>query len=116
MALKENLNKIHFSLSNRFDVELNEKSDIKSGNYIEILIKEDKKELRASIKKADLESSIFNWSYLSNPENSEKLDACSLYDNKFTVNRVSNVDGFLNDVVDIFEKNRFDSDYLEKIK
>jgi hypothetical protein len=106
MTLKENLNKIHFSLSNRFDVELNEKNDLKFGNYIEFSIKEDIKELKAFIRKSDLENSTFSWNYLSNP-----LDIDSTI-----VERSSNIDGFLNDVVDIFEKNRFDSDYLEKIK
>jgi hypothetical protein len=106
MALKENLNKIHFLLSSRFDVMLNEKSDLKFGNYIEFLIKEDNKEIRASIKKVDLENNTFNWTYLSNP-----LDT-----NSTTVERISNVDVFITDVIDIFEKNRFDSDYLEKIK
>jgi hypothetical protein len=106
MALKENLNKIHFLLSSRFDVILNEKSDLKFGNYIEFLIKEDNKEIRASIKKVDLENNTFNWTYLSNP----------LDNNSTIVERLSNVDGFITDVTDIFEKNRFDSDYLEKIK
>jgi hypothetical protein len=106
MKLRENLNKIHFLLSNRFDVALNEKSNLQSGNYIELLIKEDNKEIRASIKKVDLENNTFNWTYLSNP-----LDT-----NSTIVERLSNVDGFINDVTDIFEKNRFDSDYLEKIK
>ncbi len=106
MKLRENLNKIHFLLSNRFDVALNEKSNLQSGNYIELLIKEENKELIISIKKVDLENNNFNWNYLSNP-----LDT-----NSTVVERSSSVDGFLTDVIDIFEKNRFDSDYLEKIK
>ena len=106
MNLKNNLNKIHFELSDKFDVVLNEKSDLKIGNYIEFLIKEGKKELKLIIKKKDLENKIFNWNYLSNP-----LDS-----NSIIVERFSDIDNFLNDVKDIFQKNRFDSDYLEKIK
>lgn len=106
MNLKKNLNKIHFELSDKFDVNLNEKSNLKLGNYIEFLIKEDKKELKLTIKKKDLENKSFNWNYLSNPLNN----------NSDIIERFSNIDSFLNDVTDIFDKNRFDSDYLEKIK
>lgn len=106
MDLKNNLNKIHFELSDKFDVNLLEKSDLKIGNYIEFLIKEDNKELKLIIKKKDLENKSFNWSYLSNP----------IDNNSNIVERFSEIDNFINDVKDIFEKNRFDSDYLEKIK
>lgn len=106
MLLKENLNKLHFNLSNRFDVTINEKSDQSIGQYLELLVTEGNKELKVVITKRELENNTFNWSYLSNP----------LDENSTIVERKSSVNGFFNDVVDIFEKNRFDSDYLEKIK
>jgi hypothetical protein len=106
MIIKQNLNKIHFLLSDKFNVELNEKSDLKIGNYIEFIIREDNKEIKASIKKSELNNNNFNWNYLSNPLNESST----------IVERFSSVDGFINDIVDIFQKNRFDSDYLEKIK
>jgi hypothetical protein len=106
MKIKENLNKIHFLLSDKFDVELNEKSNLKLGNYIEFIIKENNKELKAFIRNIELNKNIFNWNYFSNP-----LDEKSLI-----VERRSSVNNFINDVIDIFEKNRFDSDYIKKIK
>ena len=106
MSLKENINKLHFNLSNRFNVIINEKSDLKLGQYLEILVTEENKELKALVTKKELENNTFNWKYLSNP----------LDENSTIVERKSNIDRFFNDVVDIFEKNRFDSDYLEKIK
>lgn len=107
MKLRENINKIHFELSNQFDsVEINEKSDIKIGSYFEILVKESNKELKLIATKKDLENNNFDWKYLSNPLN----------ENSFLVERTSSVDKFVGDVRDIFEKNRFDSDYLQQIK
>lgn len=104
MNLKENINKIHFELSNQFDsVEINEKSDIKIGSYFEILVKESNKELKLIATKKDLENNNFDWKYLSNPLN----------ENSFLVERTSSVDKFVGDVRDIFEKNRFDSDYIK---
>jgi hypothetical protein len=52
-----------------------------------------------------LENNVFDWTYSSNPlnENSENIE------------RTSSVNGFLNDVSDIFEKNRFSEDYLKKL-
>lgn len=104
MKLRENINKIHFELSNQFDsVEINEKSDIKIGSYFEILVKESNKELKLIATKKDLENNNFDWKYLSNPLN----------ENSFLVERTSSVDKFVGDVRDIFEKNRFDSDYIK---
>ncbi len=106
MKLRENINKIHFELSNQFDsVEINEKSDIKIGSYFEILVRESNKELKLIATKKDLENNTFDWKYLSNPLN----------ENSFLVERTSSVDKFVGDVRDIFEKNRFDSDYLQQI-
>lgn len=105
--LKENINKIHLDTLNSFqEVHIFEKSSLKHGNYIELSINENGKNLVALIKKSDLESNNFNWSYKSNPND----------DNSMLVERNSSVQGFTNDVKDIFEKNRFDSEYIKSIK
>jgi hypothetical protein len=107
MKLRENINKIHFELSNQFDsVEINEKSDIRIGSYFEILVKESNKELKLIVTKKDLENNTFDWKYLSNPLN----------ESSFLVERTSSVNKFVGDVRDIFEKNRFDQSYLQQIK
>lgn len=107
MNFRDNINKIHYNISNSFNkVSINEKSSIEYGNYIELSINESGKDLITIIKKSDLESSEFNWLYKSNP-----------YDKNSTlIERKSSVDNFINDVKDIFEKNRFDSGYIKNIK
>jgi hypothetical protein len=103
MEIKKNINKIHFELSDRFsDVSISEKSEKRFGNHIELTINESDMILKAIISKKDLENDNFSWSYFSNPENEDSL-----------VERFSSVTGFIDDVNDIFEKKRFDSDYLK---
>lgn len=103
MNLKQNINKIHVELDNRFDeVKLVEKSNIELGNYFELECVNENKKLIALITKKSLDSDNFNWKYFSNPDKKD-----------FLVERVSNVETFLNDVEDIFEKKRFDSDYIK---
>jgi hypothetical protein len=104
MSLKQNVNKLHSDLSDKYQVEIQEKFDRYFGNYISLSIKEGNLNLIAKISKKDLESNVFNWVYLSNPEEDNSL-----------VERNSNIDSFVNDVVDIFEKKRFDSEYLKKL-
>ena len=107
MGLKENINRIHSDLlSNYEDVSIVEKNDKNIGNFVELSIKESNKELILKISKVNLESNVFNWSYSPNP-----LDI-----NSYLVERTSSVDKFITDVKDIFEKNRFDLDYINKIK
>jgi hypothetical protein len=53
----------------------------------------------------EIENANFSWNYYANP-----LDENSL------VERVSSIYTFSSDVQDIFEKNRFSSDYLNQIK
>lgn len=107
MSLRENVNKIHVSLSDIFEsVDIFEKESLEYGNYIELSITESNKVVKAIITKRDLENSKFNWKYYANPIN----------ENSDLVDRVSSVDGFINDIKDIFEKNRFNSEYLESIK
>jgi hypothetical protein len=106
MSLKDNVNRLHIELSNTFtQVDIFEKSHIKYGNYIEFSINENGLNLRAIIYKRDLEKNNFEWKYLSNPNNDESI-----------VERNSSTDSFLEDVIDIFYKNRFDSDYINSIK
>lgn len=107
MNFKSNINKIHYELSNCFgEVSVLEKSSLEYGNYIELCINENNKTIKTIIKKPELEFKRFNWLYRSNPNN----------DNSILIERNSSVDGFVEDIKDIFEKNRFDSDYIRSIK
>jgi hypothetical protein len=106
MDLKVNINKIHSDLTNGYeDVSIVEKTDKKFGNYFELSVKENNKDLKIVLSKQSIENQKFNWSYYSNP----------LDENSYLVERSSDINGFIKDVEDIFEKNRFDSDYLEKL-
>lgn len=106
MNFRDNINKIHYQVSNNFsDVSISEKSSLEYGNYIELSINESQRTLVTIIRKSDLESNDFNWLYKSNP----------IDDKSILIERKSSVDNFLNDVKDIFEKNRFDSDYIKSI-
>jgi hypothetical protein len=104
MGFKENVNKIHSDLTSKYDVKI-EEGQSKQGNFIKFSIKEDKKELLVSIYKSSLEKNHFDWVYDSNPLN----------ENNDLVERSSTIDGFISDVIDIFEKNRFSDDYLKKL-
>lgn len=102
MSLKENINKIHYDLTNRFgEVGIIEKSSLKMGNYFELSVLENNKEVKLLIKKTDIENHNFNWLYFSNPLN----------ENSYLVERNSNVDSITLHIQDIFEKKRFDSEY-----
>lgn len=105
MSLKDNINKIHSDLENFEKVSIVEKSSLEYGNYIELSITESKKEVVAIIKKVDLENNTFNWLYKSDPTCNES----------FLVPRTSKTSEFSSDVKDIFDKNRFDSEYIESI-
>ena len=105
MSLKTNVNKIHSDLTSLYEsVKIEENSNRELGNFVTFRVIESNKELILTIKKYELEKDIFNWSYLSNPN-----------ENKSVVERVSNINSFLSDIKDIFEKNRFDQDYLQKL-
>jgi hypothetical protein len=107
MNLRTNINKIHSDLTSRFnDVSLLEKSNVSLGNYFEISIVENNKNLKIILSKKSIDNDNFSWSYFSNPDNELST----------LVERQSNVNNFVHIVEDIFEKNRFDSEYLEKIK
>lgn len=103
MYLKENINKIHIDLINSFtEVTINEKSD-KNQNYFEILIKEGAKELKVILDKKQIENKNFQWYYFSNPLNEKST----------LVNRFSNLESIVGHIKDIFEKNRFDEEYIK---
>ncbi len=106
MNLRVNINKIHADLlSNCEEVSIVEKSSLEIGEYVEISAIKESKELVMIISKRDLENNQFNWKYYSNPTKKD-----------FLVERNSSVLNMINDVNDIFEKNRFDSEYIETIQ
>jgi len=105
MGLKENVNKIHSELSQKYNVEIEEGSNREHGNFVKLSITEGTKNLVAIIAKKDLEQNTFNWIYKSNPLN-ESSDL---------IERNSNISEFTGHVTDIFNKNRFDSEYLKNL-
>jgi len=103
MSLKKNINRIHYLLSDKFEsVDIKEKVSNSVGDYIEISVKEDL-ECKMIIKKKDLESDYFKWRYFSNPNDN----------NSFLIERISGVETIVNDIEDIFNKKRFDSEYIK---
>ena len=105
MSLKANTNKIHADLLQNFDdVAISEKASLKLGEYVELVAINENKELVIVVEKRQLEQGKFTWGYYSNPLTKEYL-----------VERVSTVDSLIDDVKDIFNKNRFDEDYLKEI-
>jgi hypothetical protein len=106
MSLRQNINKVHFDLQNKFEeVTITEKSDLKLGNYFELSILEGNKEVKVILRKTEVEKNVFEWSYFSNPLN-ESSDL---------VERISKLEMFSTDIQEVLEKNRFDTDYLNKI-
>jgi hypothetical protein len=105
MDLKTNINKIHVELQNEFElVEISEKSSISFQEYVEIKTVNEGKELIMIIEKKQIQNKKFNWKYYSNPIKKDYL-----------VERSSDIDDFVDHVVDIFNKNRFDEKYLENL-
>jgi hypothetical protein len=101
--MKYNINKLHGLILNDFtDVKIVEKSSMEFGNYFEISINEGK-EVRIILTKKEIENQVFEWKYFSNP-----LDEKSLL-----IERKSSIENISNDIKDIFEKNRFDEEYLK---
>lgn len=102
MNLKQNINRLHNSLIEKFgEVSISEKSSLDKGNYFELSIINEGKEVFAIIRKEDIENDNFKWSYYSNPNLKDHL-----------VERVSNVNKFTEDVTDIFTNRRFCKDYI----
>lgn len=101
--MKYNINKLHGLLLNEFsNVKINEKTSMEFGNYFEISINEDK-EVKMIVTKKDIENQTFDWRYFSNPLN----------ESSFLIERKSSIENISNDIKDIFNKNRFDEDYLK---
>ena len=106
MELKQNINRVHGDLTNYFEnVQISEKSSKELGSYFELSVLENNKEVKAIIKMTEIENANFSWNYYANPSDENSL-----------VERVSSIYTFSSDVQDIFEKNRFSSDYLNQIK
>ena len=102
MSLKYNINLIHSNIKESYkETEIKEKSDKKFGNYFELNIISEDKELRIILEKKDIEGNVFNWKYFSNPLNEESQ----------LVQRTSNINNISEHVKDIFGKNRFDKNY-----
>jgi hypothetical protein len=100
---KANFNHIHYLLSEKFEnIEVSEKADDKTGQYIELIIENDL-ECKIHITKKNLENPSFNWTYLANPNDETSI-----------IERSSNINTFTNDVIDIFETKKFSNDYLKK--
>lgn len=104
--LKKNINHLHFLLTENFTrVDLKESSDKSLGNYFLITVMENYT-CKIVIKKENMESQDINWSYYSNPNDI----------NSTLVERESLIENLTLDIRDIFDKKRFDSDYLSSIK
>lgn len=110
MDLKSNINKIHSDLllleNIGETVTIKESSNKEFGNYFELNAEFGGMKSRIIIEKTDIENKLFRWRYYANP-NDETLGL---------VERNSTIDGFVQDLLNIFEKKRFDSDYLLQIK
>lgn len=105
MDLRQNINKVHIDLTNSFsEVTISEKFN-KTQNYFEILIKEGAKELKMVLDKKQIENREFEWAYFSNPLN----------ESSNLVQRSSSVDSIVEHIKDIFQKNRFDEEYISQI-
>ena len=101
--MKYNINKLHGLILNDFkDVKIVEKSSMEFGNYFEISINEGK-EVKMILTKKEIENQIFEWKYFSNP----------LDENSFLIERKSSIENISKDIKEIFEKNRFDEEYLK---
>ena len=59
MSLRQNINKVHFDLTNRFEeVTITEKSNLKLGHYFELSILESNKEVKIILTKTEAEKGI----------------------------------------------------------
>lgn len=101
---KKNIREIHFELSKVYEnIEIKENDS--NENLIEISVREGNREILAFTEKKKIEGESFEWGYFSNP-----------IEKDFLVERNSTIKGFVSDIKDIFEKNRFDGEYLKNIE
>lgn len=107
--MKFNINKIHGNLLSIKEigdtVSIAEKSDKKHGSHFEILAEMAGRQLKMIVRKSELESDRFSWSYYADPTSEDS----------HLIERTSTTDSVSSDIVEIFEKERFDSEYLSKI-
>ena len=104
MGMISNINSIHVNLKESFEnVTISEKSDKKFGNYFELEVFSEGKKVKLLTTKMSLERNVFDWKYYSNP-----LDESSVL-----VERTSDVDTIVEHIKDIFDKKRFDENYLK---
>lgn len=104
-----NINKIHSDLlllQNLGEtVTIKESSNKEFGNFFEINASHNGMTARIIIEKTEIESNKFTWRYYANPQN----ESVGL------VERNSTIDSFTADLLNVFDKKRFDSDYLSQI-
>jgi hypothetical protein len=108
MDLRENINKIHSDLilleGIGETVTIKESTSKEFGNHFVITAEHKGMTAKMIVEKTEIEKGVFNWGYYSNPNETTGI-----------VERRSSLNEFVNDVIDIFEKKRFDSDYLSQI-
>lgn len=109
MDLKKNINKIHSDLllikEIGESVIIKENTTKELGNHFEIKAECSGMLLHILVEKKSIESNTFTWRYYANPNDiSVGL-----------VERTSTLERFATDVLDIFDKKRFDSEYLSEI-
>lgn len=103
MNFKLNINKLHYLLTENFkNIKLEEKYSRELGSYVQLHIKEEL-ECNIIITKKELEDEHINWKYDSNPLSESSW-----------VDRDCNIEDFPKLIKDIFEKKRFNSEYLKK--
>jgi hypothetical protein len=107
--MKFNINKIHGNLLSIKElgenISITEKSDKKLGNHFEIITEMESKTLKMIVSKNALELDSFKWLYYSDPTDTSS----------HLIERQSTTDSIVEDILDIFQKNRFDKEYLSKI-
>jgi hypothetical protein len=105
MSIKLHINKVHGSLCDLFgEVSIQEKSSLEKGQYFELIAEKDGIKAVIEIGKIAIESQSFDWGYYANP-----------LERGYLVERKSNLETIASDLSDIFDKKRFDSDYLNEI-
>ena len=109
MDLKQSINRIHGDLlmndSVGSTVTIKESSSLEFGSHFEMTATLRGATARIVVEKSALGQDVFRWFYYSNPE-----DATA-----GLVERVSRLETFEADVMDVLERRRFDSDYLSQI-
>jgi len=102
MSHKENINKVHYLLTENFDnVEIKEDANRTFGNHVVIKISETL-DLNLVIEKLAIENDKFRWFYLTDPRDEDSF-----------VERISNTETFTKDVREILDKEMFRESYVK---